>query len=149
MEGSNRTCNGGAISPTASASGATLNKTLGGALSGYGDVFASVGAKYGISPALLAAIAVHETGNGTSSAAKSKNNVGGMMGKNGLMSFGSLEEGIDKMASNLKRNYIDKGLTTIEQIQKKYAPVGAANDPTGLNNNWVNGVNKYYKMFAS
>ncbi len=66
----------------------------------------------------------------------------------GLMSFSSLEEGIDKMASNLKRNYIDKGLTTIEQIQKKYAPVGAANDPNGLNKNWINGVNKYYKMFS-
>jgi uncharacterized FlgJ-related protein len=97
---------------------------------------------------LLAAIAVHETGNGTSSAAKNKNNIGGMMGKNGLMSFSSLEEGIDKMASNLKRNYIDQGLTTIQQIQKKYAPNGAANDPTNLNSYWTSGVNKYYKMFG-
>lgn len=94
----------------------------------------------------MAAIAIHETGNGTSNAAKKKNNVGGMMGKNGLMTFNSLEEGIDKMASNLKRNYIDKGLTSIEQIQKKYAPIGASNDPTGLNNHWVKGVSKYYNM---
>ncbi|MEK4263691.1 MULTISPECIES: glucosaminidase domain-containing protein [Paenibacillus] len=108
----------------------------------------SVGNKYGISPALLAAIAVHETGNGTSNAIKNKNNVGGMMGKNGLMTFSSVEEGIDKMASNLKRNYLDKGLTTIEAIQKKYAPNGAANDPTGLNSYWVSGVKKYYKMFG-
>lgn len=70
------------------------------------------------------------------------------MGKNGLMSFSSLEEGIDKMASNLKRNYFDKGLTTIEQIQKKYAPNGAANDPTNLNSYWTSGVTKYYKMFG-
>ncbi|MNN97289.1 hypothetical protein D3C81_2164300 [compost metagenome] len=60
------------------------------------------------------------------------------------MSFSSLEEGIDKMASNLKRNYFDQGLTTIEQIQKKYAPNGAANDPTNLNSYWVSGVSKYY-----
>lgn len=108
-----------------------------------------MGKKYGIDPALLAAIAVHETGNGSSSAVKNKNNVGGMMGKNGLMSFSSIEEGIDRMASNLKRNYIDKGLTTIPQIQKKYAPNGAANDPNGLNNYWVSGVTKYYKMFSN
>lgn len=136
------------ISPTATASGARLNSNLGGALKNSGDVFASVGKKYGIDPALLAAIAVHETGNGTSKAIKNKNNVGGMMGKSGLMTFSSLEEGIDKMASNLKRNYFDKGLTTIEQIQKKYAPNGAANDPTGLNQHWVGGVSKYYRMFG-
>lgn len=119
-------------------------------LSGRGDIYAAAGAKYGVDPALLAAISAHETGNGTSSAAKNKFNVGGMMRTdgNGLMTFGSLEEGVDKMASNLKRNYIDKGLTTIEQIQKKYAPNGAANDPNGLNNYWVSGVSKYYKMFS-
>jgi hypothetical protein len=71
-----------------------------------------------------------------------------MMGSNGLMTFASLAEGIDKMASNLKRNYFDKGLTTIAAIQKKYAPNGAANDPTGLNSHWTAGVTKYYNMFA-
>ncbi|OMC79608.1 hypothetical protein BSK62_13085 [Paenibacillus odorifer] len=118
-------------------------------MSSSGDLFAAAGKKYGIDPALLAAIAIHETGNGTSSAVKNKNNVGGMMGSNGLMTFSSLQEGIDKMASNLKRNYIDKGLTTIEQIQKKYAPLGAGNDPTNLNSHWVNGVTKYYKSLSS
>lgn len=125
-----------------------MNSSLGGSLKNSGDIFAAAGKKYGIDPALLAAIAIHETGNGTSNAVKNKNNVGGMMGKNGLMTFNSLEEGIDKMASNLKRNYFDKGLTTIEAIQKKYAPVGASNDPTNLNSNWVNGVKKYYNMFG-
>lgn len=139
---------GGVISPTASASGAKLNNSLSGVLKNSGDLFAAAGAKYGIDPALLAAIAVHETGNGTSSAVKNKNNVGGMMGKKGLMTFSSLQEGIDKMASNLKRNYFDKGLTSIEQIQKKYAPNGAANDPTNLNSYWTSGVSKYYNMFS-
>ncbi|OZB90049.1 hypothetical protein CJP46_35305 [Paenibacillus sp. XY044] len=134
--------------PKGAVSGANLNKTLSGALKGQGNAFVSAGQKYGIDPALLAAIAIHETGNGSSSAAKNKNNVGGMMGKNGLMTFSSLQDGIDKMASNLKRNYIDKGLTTIEQIQKKYAPVGASNDPNNLNSNWINGVSKYYKMLS-
>lgn len=117
-------------------------------MSTSGELFATAAKKYGIDANLLAAIAMHETGNGTSNAVKTKNNVGGMMGKNGLMTFASLAEGIDKMASNLKRNYIDKGLTTIAQIQKKYAPNGAANDPTGLNNYWVSGVTKYYNTLT-
>ncbi|GAA0382731.1 glucosaminidase domain-containing protein [Paenibacillus motobuensis] len=125
-----------------------MNNTLSGVLKGQGDAFVQAGKKYGIDPALLAAIAIHETGNGTSNAAKNKNNVGGMMGKNGLMSFSSIQEGIDKMASNLKRNYFDQGLTSIAQIQRKYAPVGAANDPTNLNKNWISGVTKYYNMFS-
>lgn len=72
-----------------------------------------------------------------------------MSTKGGLMTFSTLQEGIDKMASNLKRNYIDKGLTTIEQIQKKYAPNGAENDPTNLNSHWTAGVTKYYKNLSS
>jgi len=123
---------------------------LGGVLKNTGSVFEAAGKKYGIDPALLAAIAMHETGNGTSPAAKNKNNLGGMMKRDGsgLMKFNSIEEGIDKMASNLKRLYFDQGLTTIEQIQKKYAPINAKNDPTGLNKNWVPGVTKYYKSLG-
>jgi hypothetical protein len=30
-----------------------------------------------------------------------------------------------------------------------YAPKGAANDPTGLNNNWLSGVNKFYSELAT
>lgn len=66
----------------------------------------------------------------------------------GLQSFSSIDAGIDAMASNLKRLYFDQGLNTIEKIQKKYAPNGAANDPTGLNQHWVGGVSKYYRMFG-
>ncbi|MFB7817429.1 glucosaminidase domain-containing protein [Paenibacillus chitinolyticus] len=116
-------------------------------MAGTGSAFYEAGRKYGIDPAFLAAVAMHETGNGASNAVKSKNNVGGMMGKNGLMSFGSVQEGIDAMARNLKKNYFDQGLNTVESIQKKYAPIGAANDPTSLNKNWVNGVTKYYSGF--
>lgn len=126
----------------------SLNAKFGGKLKGTGDEFIKAGEKYGIDPAFLASIAMHETGNGTSNAIKTKNNVGGMMGKNGLMSFGSIEKGIDAMASNLKRLYIDQGLTTVEEIQKKYAPVGASNDPTGLNNNWTKGVYGFLNGFG-
>ncbi|MFW5438124.1 glucosaminidase domain-containing protein [Paenibacillus apiarius] len=123
---------------------------MGGVLKNSGDAFAKYGAKYGIDPALLAAIAMHETGNGTSSAAKNKNNIGGMMDPSTnwstLQSFKSMDAGIEAMARNLKKNYIDQGLASIEQIQRKYAPTGAANDPHGLNKYWVSGVTKYYNQ---
>jgi murein DD-endopeptidase MepM/ murein hydrolase activator NlpD len=125
-----------------------LNKFLGGKLAGTGALFIKYGQQYGVDPALMAAIAMHETGNGTSNAIRKKNNVGGLMGKNGLMSFSSIEAGIETMARNLWKNYISQGLTTIEAIQKKYAPIGAKNDPTGLNKHWVSGVTKFYQAIT-
>jgi hypothetical protein len=121
-----------------------LDQVLEGKLSGKGAAFIAAGQRYQVDPALLAAIAQHETGNGKSKAAIEKNNIAGMMGRNGLKSYASVEDSIMDMARNLSENYLAKGLTTIAKIGAKYAPVGAANDPTGLNNYWVSGVTKYY-----
>lgn len=130
-----------------------LNKTLGGRLSGKGSAIISIGNKYGVDPAFLAAILHHESGNGTSSAIINKNNPGGIMDASTnwskLKHFATLEEGIEYTASNLKRNYLDKGLTTITKIGSKYAPVGAANDPRGLNKNWVPNVTSLYNKYSS
>lgn len=90
------------------------------------------------------AIARWETGNYTSSAFLSKHNVGGMMSPKGLIQYSSLDEGITKFLSNLKNNYFAIGLDTIEKIQPKYCPVGAKNDPNGLNKYWLNGVTNLY-----
>lgn len=121
-----------------------INQILDGKLKGMGNAFVSAGQKYNVNPALLTAIAQHETGNGTSKAAYVKNNVAGMMGKYGLKSYSSIEESIMDMARNLSKNYLGIGLTSISKIAGKYAPIGADNDPTGLNNHWVNGVSKYF-----
>lgn len=121
-----------------------LNSNLKGKLSNHGETFIAAGRKYNINPTLLASIAMHETGNGTSRAANEKNNIAGMMGKNGLKRYDSVEESIFDMARNLKQNYLDKGIDTIAKIGAKYAPVGADNDPTGLNNHWVKGVNNFF-----
>lgn len=99
---------------------------------------------YGVYWRLAIAISMHETGNYTSKAFKEKNNVGGNFRNGSLMTFSSLDEGIDFFVRNLKNNYIDVGLTSIETIQPKYAPVGATNDPSNLNSYWVSGVTKYY-----
>jgi len=109
--------------------------------------YIKAGNKYGIDPAFLASVSMAETGNGST---VSGNNVGGMMKANGsgLMAFGSTSEGIDAMASNLKKNYIDDGLTTPEQIQKRYAPEGAGNDPNNLNSHWLDNVTGFYSQMA-
>lgn len=108
---------------------------------------------YKIDWKLSIAIARHECGykNGEylSNAYKEKNNVGGMMYYDSstktsrLMKFETIDSGIEAYISNLKRNYFDLGLDTIAKIQPKYAPVGAANDPYGLNNVWQIGVKSY------
>ena len=108
---------------------------------------------YGIDWKLSIAIARHECGykdgKYISNAYNEKNNVGGMMYYDSttktskLMKFETIDAGIEAYISNLKRNYFDLGLDTIAEIQPKYAPVGAANDPYGLNNVWQIGVKSY------
>jgi hypothetical protein len=120
-----------------------FNQALDGKLRGMGEIFIREGKRYNIDPAFLAAVAQHETGNGKSKAAMEKNNIAGMMGANGLRSYSSVEASIIDMARNLSNNYLDKGFTTIPKIGSKYAPIGADNDPTGLNNHWVTGVSHY------
>jgi beta-N-acetylglucosaminidase len=121
-----------------------LDLVLAGKLKGMGQAFVRAGQQYNVNPALLAAISQHETGNGKSRASIEKNNIAGMMGINGLKSYASVDDSINDMARNLSKNYLGLGLTDIAQIGSKYAPPGAKNDPTGLNNHWVTGVTKYF-----
>jgi hypothetical protein len=123
---------------------------LGGALSGQEQAFIDAGKKYGVDPKLLMAISLFETTGGTSHMIRSMNNVAGITNPGGktYRSFGSIPESIDYMASNLKRNYIDQGLTTIPAIGAKYAPVGAANDPNKTNAQWPGAVTKIYSQLG-
>ena len=88
------------------------------------------------------AISKWETGTYTSEAFKNKNNVGGIMCNNKLATYNTLEEGIDAFITNLKNNYFEIGLNTLEKIQPKYCPIGAKNDPKGLNKHWLSGTNR-------
>ena len=100
---------------------------------------------YGVDWRLAIAISTHETGNYTSYIFKYQNNVGGMWNgaKGEFYSYDTLEDGIDAYISNLKYNYIDVGITTIEEIGNIYCPVGI-ND-NGDNKYWIPKVTKYYK----
>lgn len=119
-----------------------------GGLGQYSQAFYDAGRKHGVDPKLLMAIAMHETGNGTSSAFRNKKNAMGISPNGGgPRAFSSVEESIDYAARLLKKHYLDQGLTTIAAIGGKYAPAGAVNDPHELNKHWVSGVSKYYKSF--
>lgn len=117
-----------------------LNKNLSGVLKGKGKKLLELQKKYGVSAALMAAIVNNESAYGTSNAAKNKNNVAGIMSASSnytkLATFASVDDCLESLAKNLKNNYINKGLITISQIHEKYCPIGASNDPKGMNQNW-------------
>lgn len=112
----------------------------GGVLSDMGDVIIDIAEDKGIDPVLFAAIALFETGNGSSSAVVNFNNPGGLMdpssGSQELFRYGTLEEGLDAMGSTLRNRIIGDGLTTIDKLGTVYAPIGATNDPHNTNVNW-------------
>ncbi len=106
-----------------------LEKSLKSTLKGYGKVFAEYSIKYNVDPYLSLAIVLHETGCNSgvcSRLARKCNNIGGMKGSPGCgggpyKKFETLDKGIKAFYKNLSKNYYQMGLTTPEQIGKKYA----------------------------
>lgn len=101
-----------------------VNAILKNKLSGCGKYFIEAQEKYGINVEFLIAIAIIESGNGSSSAARRKNNFFGLMGKRGLMSFETPAACIDYAARNITKPngyYYGKGRYTIASIAKRYA----------------------------
>mgnify|MGYP004663554377 CR=1 FL=1 len=129
-----------------------LNKQLNkknGVLKNKGQVFLDAQEKYGVNAAILASIAIHETGYGTSNLAKTKNNVGGIRKGSGFKSYSSVDECIMDMARLLKQNYADKGLVTIAQVQQKYCPTSDPQDKKGLNSGWRSAVSGLVDKFET
>jgi hypothetical protein len=118
----------------------------------YASAFMAAGAKYGVDPKVLAAISMHETGNGTSSAFRNKNNAMGVSNNSGPIDTGTVEASIDQMARLLAAGTKGQGpyagKTTIGEIAGTYAPEGAANDPKGLNSSWKSGVAKHLQSLG-
>lgn len=112
-----------------------------GVLSGYGDDIIELSQQKGIDPILFGAIALHETGYGTSNGVVNKNNPGGLMNPETnwqtLQRFPTLRDGLEAMAVTLYNRIIEDGLVTIDQLGEVYAPVGAENDPNNLNRHWI------------
>lgn len=135
-----------ATTPASSVTGAQLDawmakKNPGSPLIGMGDVFVREGKANGIDPRALVAIARAESSLGSDPGARARNNA---FGWGPTMSFGSWQQNIATVAKGLRAGYLDQGLTTLAQIQRKYAPVGTANDPANLNSNWLRNTTLLY-----
>lgn len=96
-------------------------------------------AKHGVDPVLMEAIIRHESANATSSAARRKNNLAGIMGKKGQRKYHSKEECVHDLARLLAK-YREKGRTTVPQIARVYCSSSSS---------WVRHVNGYMKDIRS
>jgi hypothetical protein len=110
----------------------------GSPLAGQGQRFVKAGKRHGFDPLLLVAISGAESSFGKR--AKNFN----PFGWGPHIPFKSWGQAIDTVARGLKRGYFDAGLKDIASIGKKWAPVGAGNDPTNLNSNWTTNVTRFY-----
>lgn len=110
-------------------------------LVGHGADFVQAGAQNGIDPRFLVAVAAQESALGTAGSGANINNA---FGWGPARPFASWTDGINTVAAGLAKGYLAEGRDTISAIQSKWAPVGAANDPGGLNGNWTTGVSKFY-----
>ena len=128
---------------------AAFERTFAGTpMAGKYDQVVAAAKSNGLDPALLAGVMAHESGKGKF---LSGNNPGGIMDPatnwSKKMQFGDLDGGINKTASVLAKNYNAVG-GDMNKLAGKYAPVGAANDPGGLNKNWLGGVTGFRNGMA-
>jgi cell wall-associated NlpC family hydrolase len=127
------------------ADAATIDAYLAGKaspLAGFGAVFVTEAAQVGLDPRFLVAISGAETSFGTYGPSQAIHNPFGL---GPHMVFASWPEAIRKAAVNLAGPlYRGDGRVTIPAIQQRWAPIGASNDPTALNTNWVGNVGRYY-----
>ena len=105
---------------------AKLNRSLRAEISGKGYTIASKCLELGVDPYVATAIILHETGCGQGSCshiARTCYNFGGQKGSGcgAYQRYGSIDEGLNGMISNLYRNYYSRGLTTVESIAPRYA----------------------------
>ena len=92
------------------------------------------------------AIAAHETMLETYGPSQVINNAFGL---GPGWAFASERDAIARAARALAELYLPEGRTTLATIGPKWAPIGAANDPTGLNRNWTAGSATYSPRSAA
>lgn len=113
----------------------------GSPMTGQGAAFMASGQRYQVDPRLLVAIAGAESNFGAITCGP--HNAWGWACPNDPADFATWAMGIDTVTRGLRRYYLDEGRTSVSLIQQKYCPVGAANDPTGLNVHWTVNVTKF------
>jgi hypothetical protein len=94
--------------------------------------------QYKLDYRLIPAIAMQESGLCKNIYEGSHNCWGWGIYGNKVTRFDSYEEAIETISRGLKKNYIDKGLTTPEDIMRKYTPPSTGS--------WAFGVNFFLKI---
>ena len=112
----------------------------GSPLKGLGSAMVAGASGTGLDPRLLAAIALQETSLGTAGGGPAVYNPFGL---GPGLAFPNWAAGIGLAVRTLSAMHAG-GARTIAEIAVHWAPVGAANDPSGLNPNWVGGVSAAY-----
>lgn len=102
----------------------------------YGKKLVEIADRYQIDFRLLPAIAMQESNlcRNTNPGAP-KNCLGFGIHARGTLDFDSYEAGFERAARELKAYYIDRGLHTVEQIERKYTP--------SSNGSWAASVNQW------
>lgn len=107
-------------------------------------------AKHGIPLDVVAGIMWHETGGGK--AFDKRFNPAGIMDPNTgwkkKKAYPDIESGIDDAVKVMKKNY-DVAGGDIGKMGKRYAPPGAENDPSNLNQYWPSGVKTGMQKFRT
>lgn len=132
---------------TAQADSQSLDAQLaaaGSPLAGQGATFVREGLANDIDPRLLVAIAAQETMLGTYGPAQEIRNPFGL---GPGIAFTDWADAI-AMAARTLGNYAGDGLVTVPQMGARWAPVGASNDPTGLNGGWPAGVGTFFSTLG-
>jgi len=131
--------------PTGADGAARLDAYLtgkGSPLAGLGAVFVNESQAVGLDPRMLVAVSGAETSFGAYGPSQTIHNPFGL---GPGMRFASWADAIHRAAQNLGGSlYLADGRVTIASIQQRWAPEGAANDPTGLNSNWTRNVSRYF-----
>jgi len=102
------------------------------------DYIVKMADQYKLDYRLIPAIAMQESGLCKHIYENSYNCWGWGIYGNKVTRFGSYEEAIETISRGLKKNYIDKGLVTAEDIMRKYTPPSTGS--------WAFGVNFFLKI---
>jgi hypothetical protein len=104
-------------------------------LTPYASFIVQEADKYSLDFRLTTAIAQQESNLCKVIPAETYNCWGWGIHSKGTLGFNSFQEGIDEVSKGLRENYLDEGLSTIEEIMSKYTPLS--------NGSWAQGVNKF------
>lgn len=104
----------------------------------YADYIVKVSDRYGFDYRLLPAIAMQESNLCKYIPKDSFNCWGYGIYGDKVLKFSSFKEAIETVAQGIKKDYIDKGLTTPEAVMRKYTPQSSGS--------WAHSINYFFKL---